>query len=532
MVASALQSIEAARECGLGEDRIVVSCKVSSPRSLIAIYRDLAANTRQPLHLGLTEAGLGAAVWCGRPPPWLFFSPTASATRSGSPSPRLRGAADRRGRGCPRAPAGPRSAFLQTAVVVLPRMRANHERRVSGTGPKDRRPRHTAHERRLARTYPGVEDLTIAVMGCIVNGPGESRHADIGISLPGTGEEPRCPVFVDGQQVAILDGTIRRDRRSLRALRRLCRNQAFKEAQNEPDDDDDPTPSCGVACLRRRGQRADPRPRSRPRWVCHRTATGSAARWTPSGLWSTPPRPRKWWRQPSLSRPTPSPVRTGRSECSRRWLRRWRLPARRPPLRRRRLCSPHRTDHRPESDPDRGLSRRPPVGPPRPAGLRLLCRLARAVGRPPGGPAARPDHRRLPVDAYVVDNAMQCREHSLEALLPFLQHKQPQRTIVPILVPYMGWERIEELSDELAAAVVRVMRANDWKLGRDLAIVVSSDAVHYGPDFDHAPFGTDITAYERAVARDTRLATRYLEGPLDRGQAPRAVWTPSSSPTT
>lgn len=120
----------------------------------------------------------------------------------------------------------------------------------------------------------------------------------------------------------------------------------------------------------------------------------------------------------------------------------------------------------------------------------------------------------LPVDAYVVDNAMQCREHSLEALLPFLQHQQPQRTIVPILVPYMGWERIEELSDELAAAIASVMQANEWKIGRDIAIVVSSDAVHYGPDFDHAPFGTDATAYQRAVARDTRLATRYLEGTL------------------
>ena len=120
----------------------------------------------------------------------------------------------------------------------------------------------------------------------------------------------------------------------------------------------------------------------------------------------------------------------------------------------------------------------------------------------------------LPIDAYVVDNAMQCREHSLEALLPFLQHKQPQRTIVPILVPYMGWQRIEDLSQQLAAAIATVMQANQWKLGRDLAIVVSSDAVHYGPDFDHAPYGTDITGYERAVARDTRLATRYLEGTL------------------
>ena len=120
----------------------------------------------------------------------------------------------------------------------------------------------------------------------------------------------------------------------------------------------------------------------------------------------------------------------------------------------------------------------------------------------------------LPVDAYVVDNAMQCREHSLEAILPFLQRNRPQRTIVPILVPYMGWQRIEELSDQLAAAVVPIMKRNNWKLGRDLAIIVSSDAVHYGPDFDHAPFGTDVEAYERAVSRDRRLAIRYLEGPL------------------
>ncbi len=120
----------------------------------------------------------------------------------------------------------------------------------------------------------------------------------------------------------------------------------------------------------------------------------------------------------------------------------------------------------------------------------------------------------LPVDAYVVDNAMQCREHSLEALLPFLQRNQPQRTIVPVLVPPMGWQRIEELSDQLAAAVTSVMKQNNWVLGRDLAIVVSSDAVHYGPDFDHAPFGTDVTAYQQAVSRDRRLAGSYLEGTL------------------
>ena len=120
----------------------------------------------------------------------------------------------------------------------------------------------------------------------------------------------------------------------------------------------------------------------------------------------------------------------------------------------------------------------------------------------------------LPVDSYIVDNTMHCREHSLEAILPFLQRGKPQRTIVPILVPYMGWERIEELSDQLSQALASIMDENDWRLGRDVAIVVSSDAVHYGPDFDHAPFGTDVESYERAVSRERQLARRYLEGNL------------------
>jgi len=121
----------------------------------------------------------------------------------------------------------------------------------------------------------------------------------------------------------------------------------------------------------------------------------------------------------------------------------------------------------------------------------------------------------LPPDSYVVDNAMHCREHSLEALLPFLQRGHPERTIVPILVPYMGWERMTEITDRLASAVAELMQANGWRLGRDLAIVISSDAVHYGPDFDHAPFGTDAQAYEQAVARDNGLARDHLEGALD-----------------
>ena len=121
----------------------------------------------------------------------------------------------------------------------------------------------------------------------------------------------------------------------------------------------------------------------------------------------------------------------------------------------------------------------------------------------------------LPPDSYVVNNTMHCREHSLEALLPFLQRGHPERTIVPILVPYMGWDRLTEITDRLASAVAEIMKANEWRLGRDLAVVVSSDAVHYGPDFDHAPFGTDAKAYEQAVARDVGLANDHLEGAIE-----------------
>lgn len=121
----------------------------------------------------------------------------------------------------------------------------------------------------------------------------------------------------------------------------------------------------------------------------------------------------------------------------------------------------------------------------------------------------------LPEEMRVVDNAMHSREHSLEAIVPFLQRGRPDRTIVPILVPYMGWERMDEINRALAAAIVEIMDRDNLRLGRDLAIVVSSDAVHYGPDFDHAPFGTGSTGYEQAVARDRRLAADHLEGALE-----------------
>ena len=120
----------------------------------------------------------------------------------------------------------------------------------------------------------------------------------------------------------------------------------------------------------------------------------------------------------------------------------------------------------------------------------------------------------LDASSYVVDNAMHCREHSLEALVPFVQAARRDVTIVPVLVPSMGWGRIDALTGEMAAALAGAMARHGWQLGRDLAIVVSSDAVHYGDDFDHLPFGTDAEGYQRAVARDLDLARGHLEGPL------------------
>jgi len=124
----------------------------------------------------------------------------------------------------------------------------------------------------------------------------------------------------------------------------------------------------------------------------------------------------------------------------------------------------------------------------------------------------------LKADSYLVDNTMHCREHSLEAIVPFLQATNRDVSIVPLLVPYMNWERIDQLTSEMAAALAKIMEARDWRLGHDLAIVISSDAVHYGPDFNHAPFGTDGSAHTQAVARDQRLVRDHLEGQLDPGR--------------
>ncbi len=128
----------------------------------------------------------------------------------------------------------------------------------------------------------------------------------------------------------------------------------------------------------------------------------------------------------------------------------------------------------------------------------------------------------LPAGDVVVSNAMHEREHSLEGLVPLLQARQPELAIVPVLVPHMGWDRMSDLADHLASALAAAVERHGWVLGRDLAIVISSDAVHYGPDFDHAPFGTDASGYQRAVDRDRMLAERFLGGPL-RAEAARGL---------
>ncbi len=207
MVESALQSTELAHQHGLGPDRVVISCKVSAPQDLIAVYRDLAERTRQPLHLGLTEAGMGTKglVWSAAAMRALLADGIGDTIRV-SLTPR---------------PGGDRTDEVTAACELLQalgiRAFAPSVTACPGCGRTtsttfqeiaERVERHVrASLHRWRGRYQGVEELKLAVMGCIVNGPGESRSVDIGISLPGSGETPRCPVFVQGEQVATLEGT-------------------------------------------------------------------------------------------------------------------------------------------------------------------------------------------------------------------------------------------------------------------------------------------------------------------------------------
>jgi len=206
LVVSALESAARAEELGLARDRIVLSCKVSNVQSLIAVYRNLAARGDYCLHLGLTEAGMG--------------SKGIVASTAGLAVLLQEGIGDTIRVSLTPEPGGDRTQEVVVAQEILQTMGFRSFVPLVTSCPGCGRTTSTVFQeladriqtfvrRRMPewrRRYPGVEALNLAVMGCIVNGPGESKHADIGISLPGTGEEPAAPVFIDGRKTVTLRG--------------------------------------------------------------------------------------------------------------------------------------------------------------------------------------------------------------------------------------------------------------------------------------------------------------------------------------
>src|SRR5713226_8976248 len=206
MLISALESTELALHCGLRKDQIIISCKVSRPRDLIAVYRELARRTDQPLHLGLTEAGMGTKgiVWSAASIGILLHEGIGDTIRI-SLTPR---------------PGGDRREEVYAACELLQALGLRSFAPSVTACPGCGRTTSTTFQELAERIqgyvrdkmpewkkqYEGVETMTMAVMGCVVNGPGESKAANIGISLPGTGEMPVCPVFIDGQKFTTLKG--------------------------------------------------------------------------------------------------------------------------------------------------------------------------------------------------------------------------------------------------------------------------------------------------------------------------------------
>jgi (E)-4-hydroxy-3-methylbut-2-enyl-diphosphate synthase len=207
MVLSAIESTALALDSGLRKDQIIISCKTSRPRDLIGVYRALAQQTDQPLHLGLTEAGMGlkGLVWSASAMGVLLNEGIGDTIRV-SLTPRPNG--DRREEvyaACELLQAlGLRS--FSPSVTACPGCG-----RTTSTTFQQLAERVQGYIREMMPTwknrYQGVETMTLAVMGCVVNGPGESKAANIGISLPGTGESPNCPIFIDGEHVTTLRGT-------------------------------------------------------------------------------------------------------------------------------------------------------------------------------------------------------------------------------------------------------------------------------------------------------------------------------------
>ena len=206
MLASAMRSAELAEEAGLPHDRIILSAKVSGVQDLVDVYRRLARRSDYPLHLGLTEAGMGAkGIIASTAGLSILLQEGIGDTIRVSLTPR---------------PGGDRTEEVQVAQQVLQSLGLRSFTPQVSACPGCGRTTSTffqemaediqAHlkEQMAAwrERYPGVEALRVAVMGCVVNGPGESKHADIGISLPGTFEEPKAPVYVDGKLKVTLKG--------------------------------------------------------------------------------------------------------------------------------------------------------------------------------------------------------------------------------------------------------------------------------------------------------------------------------------
>ena len=206
MIESALRSAALAEQNGLGHDKIVISTKVSSVRDLVSVYRMLAARCDYPLHLGLTEAGLGAKG--------------IVATTAGLAPLLLEGIGDTIRVSLTPKPGGDRAEEVRVAQQVLQSLGIRHFEPQVISCPGCGRTTSTFFQKMAEeiteyiqemipqwRTcYPGVEEMDVAVMGCVVNGPGESKHANIGISLPGTFEEPKAPVYIDGEHSVTLKG--------------------------------------------------------------------------------------------------------------------------------------------------------------------------------------------------------------------------------------------------------------------------------------------------------------------------------------
>jgi len=206
LVVSALDSAQRAEELGLPHDRIVISCKVSGVQDLIAVYRNIAARCDYPLHLGLTEAGMGSKG--------IVASTAAMAVLL------QEGIGDTIRVSLTPDPGGDRTREVIVAQEMLQTMGLRSFTpmvvacpgcgRTTSTYFQELAQKIQSHLRERMpewrRRHPGVEEMTVAVMGCVVNGPGESKHANIGISLPGTGERPVAPVYVDGEKGPTLKG--------------------------------------------------------------------------------------------------------------------------------------------------------------------------------------------------------------------------------------------------------------------------------------------------------------------------------------